>query len=170
MFWFDFFGYVAIIFSVISFLARTTFKMRVFGLFSSSFFAFSIYGYGGLNGAFVSLISFLIKALSLKFNEDSLKPIIFSSPIISLIFYFFFNEEGLIGILPATSLIFIITATLQKDILKMKYIYFGSAACWFVYAIIAGSIPAILFDVFNVVALSYSIYKIKQQRNIKDIF
>ena len=64
--------------------------------------------------------------------------------------------------LPAVSLIFIIFADLQEDLIKMKFIYYGSAFSWLIYAIILGSIPAILFDIVGITALTYSIYKLKQ--------
>lgn len=76
---------------------------------------------------------------------------------------YFINNEGMLGILPAISLIFIIFADIQKDILNMKYIYFGSAFSWLIYAIIINSIPAILYDVFGILTLIYSIYQIKKK-------
>lgn len=161
---YDIIGYVSIIFSIMAFVTKDKFQMRLQGGIATLLFGISIYSYGGINGAFVSIVSFLVKILSLKFDEDKLKFIKILSFPLSLIFFLVFNEEGVYGLLPALSLIFIVFADLQKDILKMKYIYFGSAICWLVYAIIINSVPAILFDVFGLTALTYSVYQIKTSR------
>jgi len=170
MIYFEIIGYLAIVFSVIARLSITKTNMRFYGAISAALFGVSIYSYGGINGAFVSIISVITKLLSLKFKENTLKPLKFSSPFIAFIFFFVFNEEGLVGILPAISLIFIIFADLQESPLRMKYIYFGSAICWFIYAIIIGSIPAILFDIIGISTLSYGIIKIKREDAVKQQF
>lgn len=72
-----------------------------------------------------------------------------------------FNQEGWYGLLLATSMIFIVLADLQPCVMRMKYYYYGSAFCWLGYGIAIGSMAAILYDVIGIMALSYSLYKIK---------
>lgn len=160
----DIIGYVAIVLSVLGFLSKSTNMMRFHGMTSTLLFGISIYFYNGINGLFVSLISFITKTLSIFIEEEKLDFIKFISPIIAFICFYFFNNEGMIGILPAISLIFIMIADIQKDILNMKLIYFGSAISWLFYGIALGSIPAILFDVFGIITLTYSVLKIKKER------
>jgi len=157
----DLIGYAAVIFSVISFLSMSTFKMRIYGSISVILFAISIYSYGGINGVFISIISLIYKLLLLKYNEEQLKYIHYLSFPLAIIFFYFFNEEGYIGILPAISLIFIMYADKQTSIVKMKYIYFGSAVSWLVYGVALGSIPAITYDIVGISALVYSTWKEK---------
>lgn len=162
---YDILGYFSIVFSIFAFLSLEKQKARLNGLISTSLFGISIYGYNGYNGLFVSIISAISKTLSFFISEEKLKFFKYSSPIIAFVFFFFFNEEGWIGIFPAISLIFIIFADLQTDILRMKQIYYGSAFSWLLYAIFLGSLPAILFDIFGIFTLTYTIYKIKTERN-----
>lgn len=166
MFVYDIIGYIAIIFHLLAFLANSKNSMRLNGMISSAFFSISIFFYNGINGFFVSIISFITKLLSFFIHEDKLNILKYSSPIIAFFFFYFINEEGIIGILPAVSLIFIIIADLQKDIIKMKYIYYGSVFCWLLYGIFLNSIPAVLFDLFGFFTLTYSIYKLKKEREL----
>lgn len=160
---FDLIGYAAIIFSVLAFLTNTKNNMRKYGIISTILFGISIYAYQGFNGLFVTIISLITKLLSIKFNEEKLFFLKLLSPFLAVCFYFLFNKEGLSGLLPALSMIFIIFADLQEDIIKMKIIYYGSAFCWLFYGIVLGSIPAILFDIFGILALTYSIFKLKNK-------
>ena len=155
--YFDILGYVAILFSVMAFLAQNKNKMRLHGMTSTVLFGVSIYYYNGINGLFVSSVSFLVKLLSIKFDESKLEILKIISPFIAFIFFIYFNDEGIIGILPAISLIFIIIADLQTDLLRMKQWYYGSAFCWLTYGILLGSIPAIIFDILGLGAITYSI-------------
>lgn len=158
----DLIGYISIIFSFLAFLSHKKNIMRFNGMIATLLFGISIYFYNGLNGLFVSFVSFCTKLLSIYFKEEKINFLKYLSFPISIIFYLYFNKEGLIGLLPALSLIFIIIADLQKDIIKMKFIYFGSAFCWLFYGILLNSIPAILFDIVGILTLSYSIYKLKK--------
>lgn len=138
--------------------------MRVYGLLSSLFFGISVYYYQGYNGAFVSAVGVAVKAMTLMNEKDAQILRTLSLPL-SLLFYFFFNQEGIYGLFPAMALIFMIFADTQKDVLRMKYIHYGTALCWFVYAISISSIPAILFEVVGVITLSYGVFRIKKDRS-----
>lgn len=139
--WFDVFGMFAVAFAFLAFFTKEKQMMRLYGIVSTAFFGVVIYFYGGINGLFVSMVSILIKLLSLSFEEMDIKFLQRLTPLIAVIFFFFFNSEGLIGILPAISLIFIAIADTQENIYKMKLWYFGSAFCWFFYAVILNSVP-----------------------------
>lgn len=165
----DLLGYIAIIISILGFISKDKFYMRFNGMVSTLLFGISIYFYNGVNGLFVSLISFFTKLLSLFIKEEKLEFIKILSPILAFIMFFYFNTEGIFGLLPALSLIFIMIADIQSDIIKMKQIYFGSAFCWLLYGIVLGSIPAILFDVFGIMTLIYSIRKIKKDRETTSV-
>lgn len=163
---FNLIGYSSIYFLVLSFISKERSKILKFGLLSTVLFGISISYYSGINGLFVSIISASVKILSLLYSCKKLN-IVFkiSAPIISLIFFLFFNNEGLFGILPAIALLFIIAADSQENILKMKFLYYGSICSWLIYGIVLNSIPAILYDVLGFIALTYSIYNILLNKN-----
>jgi len=165
----DLLGYIAIVFSVAAFLDTNINRMRIFGMISTFLFGISIYFYKGLNGLFVSFISFFTKLLGFYINENQTRIITYLSPIPAFILYFYFNEKGWVGALPALSLIFIIIADMQKDIVKMKMVYYGSATCWLTYGFMLGSLPAIIFDIFGIISITLGIYitlkKRKRKRN-----
>lgn len=48
-----------------------------------------------------------------------------------------------------------------KNVITMKYYYYGSAICWLSYGVAIESMAAILYDIIGIVALSYSLYQLK---------
>lgn len=160
---YDLIGYLAILLNLIGFLVHSSQKMRVFGILSTGTFGINIYFYNGLNGLFISSVSIFIKILSFFVNdENKLKKVRYFIPVLGFIFYYFFNKEGLVGLLPTLSLFFIILADIKDDPIEMKKIYYGSTICWLLYGIILGSIPAIIFDLVGIIALTISIKKLKK--------
>ena len=159
---FDTIGYLAIVFSVLAFISKEKQQMRVHGGISTLLFGTSIYFYQGFNGFFVTIVSLISKILSYYIDEKKLEKVKYLSFGVSIVFYLFFNTEGYSGIFPSLSLVFIVFADMQSDIMKMKYWYYGSAFSWLIYGIILNSLPAIIFDVIGILALTYSIYKIKK--------
>lgn len=166
---FDIIGYISILFSLLSFISNSKKYILIFGLFSTILFGISISYYSGFNGLFVSFISAITKVLSLKYDSEKLKVYKIFSVVIVLAFYILFNEEGVIGVFPLISLIFIIFADLQDNILKLKLFYYGSIFSWIIYGIALNSIPAILYDIFGLIVLTYSIYKIILNKDIKKL-
>lgn len=160
---YDILGYLSVFFSLLAFLSENKQKIRLYGIFSIILFGISIYGYQGYNGAFVAAVSFISKVLAYFIKEEKLSFLKYIAPVLSVIFFIIFNKEGFIGILPAVSLIFIIYGDIQKDVLKMKIIYYGSVFSWLFYAICLNSITAIIYDILGFLILSYSILKIKKQ-------
>jgi hypothetical protein len=142
--------------------------MRLFGGVSTLFFGANIFFYNGINGLFVCLISFISKLLTYFVKNRKIINIIkYSLPLLAFLFYFNFNNEGtFVALLPTISLVFIVLADTQKDILKMKLWYYGSAFCWLFYGIAINSIPAILFDVVGIIILTYSVFEIIKNRHI----
>lgn len=158
---FDTIWYLALFFSIFWFITTDRKKMLIFGLISTFLFWISIFSYWWINWLFVSIISMVIKILSLKLNKEQLKYLQYSSPFIA-IFLFLILPEWIEGIIPALSMFFITLADSQKDIIKMKYWYYWSNILWLLYWIILWSIPAILFDIFWFFAITYWIYKLKK--------
>lgn len=168
--YFDLIGYFSIFLAILSFIAKDTFKMRFHGMTSTLTFAISIIPYGGLNGFFVSILSATSKLLSLKYPEEKLFFLKILSPFLAVIFFLFFNKEGFFGILPAVSLIFVIFADLQKDILKMKQMYLFIAFIWIIYGLFLMAIPSIIYDIVAIIFLSISIFKITQEKKEKILY
>lgn len=161
----DLFGYASIVFTLFAFYSIKRKNMLWLGLISTLLFGISIYFYGGINGFFVSIFSVFLKIAGLYGNEKIAKKMKIISILIAFGFFAVFSNEGLVGILPAASLIFISMADMQRDIIKMKYIYFGSVFCWLTYGIVLGSLPAILFDIVGAIALISGIGKSKKEAN-----
>jgi len=161
---YDIIGHLATAFSFFSFLSVSTNRMRSLGMISAILFGLSIYSYGGINGVFVTLISVIVKIISIQTSHSK---VLLSVRVIgffmSILFYLSMSEGGIAGALPAASLIFIIMADTQSDIKKMKMWYYGSASCWLAYAISINSVPAIIYDVVGILTLTYSLLAIAKK-------
>ena len=153
-------GYVAVVFSTSAFLTHSKKKMRVLGSISLLLFMVSVFLNGGINAAFVSLLSLIIRVLSIFISEEKLKIFKYLAPILALVslpFLLSTSSEGWISALPAIALIVVIFADLQKDILAMKKIYTINLFIWLVYAIGLGSLSAFLYEFLGLLALLYAI-------------
>jgi len=160
---FDIIWYLAVVFSILAFITNSRKRMLIYWILSTFLFGISIFNYGWYDWLSISLISIIIKLLSLYVKDRYLIYIRLLLLFVAIVL-FFFLPEWIEGILPVMSLFFIIMADTQKDVLYMKYWYYGSNLLWLSYGIILFSIPAILFDVLGFMSITYWIYKIKVDR------
>ena len=147
------------------FITQSRTKMLVFWIIPTLLFGISIFWYWGIDGLTVSLISILVKLCSLFFWKEQLKYLKYSTFPLSL-FLFFLLPEGIEGLIPSLSTIFIILADSQTDLIKMKQLYYWSNLLWLSYWIILFSPSAILFDVIWFFSITYWIYKLKKKKQI----
>lgn len=162
----DILGYIAVIFSILWFITTNRQKMLIFWIIATLLLWISVYSYGWYNGLAVSIISIIIKILSLYIDWKYLKYIKYSSPFIAILL-FFLLPEWIEWIIPALSMFFIIIADSQKNVLYMKYWYYWSNLLRLSYWIILMCLPSILFDTLWFFAITYWIYKIKKNKRIK---
>jgi hypothetical protein len=157
-------GWISILFHLVAFSTHDTKKMLKYNLTSTTLLGISMIAYGGFTGAAMSFFSVFSKTFGLigigKKITDIQKAII--GMIFGLTYYYFFSGENWYAILPAFSLIFIVLADLQEDIIKMKMWYYGSAFLWITYAIMIKSPSAIMYDVIGISVLTYTIIKLKK--------
>ncbi len=160
---YDIIWYISVWFAIAGFLTKSRNRMLIYGIISTLLLWICVYFYWWYNWLSVSIISVVVKLLSLFVNKKYLKYIKYSTPFVAL-WLFFILPEWIEWIIPALSMFFIIVADSQKDVLKMKYWYYGSNLLWLSYGIILFSIPAILFDTFWFLSLTYGVYKIRKDR------
>lgn len=160
----DLIGYCAIVFGVLAFLNEERQKMLLLNALSTLAYGINVLFYEGLTGAILSFFSFTIILISLRKNERLNKNLTILAPVVGIL-TFVFLAEGWVGFFPALGIFFATWANLQKEILKMKYIFYGSATSWLIFGLLIGSIPAILLDVFGLIALTYGIRSIKKKNN-----
>jgi hypothetical protein len=159
-------GWISILFHIKAFYIDDRMKMLIYNIVSTLLIGLSMIPYGGYTGAAISLFSVASKIVGIQENfflSNIVKTII--GIFVGIIYFYFFSNENIRGLLPSASLFFIVMADLQKDILKMKLWYYGSAFCWILYAVIIMSPIAIVYDIIGVSVLTYSIYKIKKNRD-----
>ena len=162
------FGYFSIIPHLLAFISISTSKMLKLNIVSTLLLGFSMMAFEGHNGFLISFISVILKFTALLGICTNIKE--WHKTIIGLIFgasyFILFNNEGWFGILPSISMIFVVFADFQKNILTMKYYYYGSAFCWLIYGIFLQSNAAILYDLIGISALTFSLINIKKQTTI----
>lgn len=162
-------GYIAILINIYVFYTISYKRHMVASIFSSSLIGIVYYFNNGFTGVLVIIYSLLFKIFILFFNKHTsfLFYFKFFIPVSSfIIWYFLFRTPQ--EILPIIGITFmLISQTFSKNILKMKYIQYGSVFSFFTYSCFLGSFSLMLFDVVGFVFLTASIYKIKSQE-IKD--
>lgn len=157
----DICGYIAIFFTVLSFINKDRKQMLLFNIISTSLYAINVVYYNGLTGGVLSIISVIIMLISIFENKKLNKRLLILAPFLAII-SFIVIDEGYIGLFPMFGIFFSTTANLQNNTLNMKYIFLASATSWLIFGIIIGSTPAILLDIVGLIALFVGIYKIKK--------
>lgn len=160
-------GYGSLIAHLFAFSSRSTHTMLKLNILSTFLLGLSMIPFGGYNGASMSFVSVFSKISGLLGYgtqiKESHKGVV--GFMLGVGYFIFFNQEGWYGLLPALSMVFIVLADLQKNVITMKYYYYGSAICWLSYGVAIDSMAAILYDIIGIVALSYSLYQIKRTQN-----
>ena len=161
-------GWISVFFHIFAFASKDTKKMLWYNLISTTLLGISMIPFGGFAGTIMVIFSIFSKiiGLSQKFKINDYVKAIFGL-LLGIIYLIFFSKEGLVGMFPSLSLIFIVLADLQTNIIKMKLWYYGSAFCWLIYAISIMSIPAIAYDIIGIIVLTMTILKLqKEQKKI----
>ena len=153
---YDFLGYVSVILSMFAFLEKKdATKMLFWGMASAMFFSISLIGYGGFNGVVVAAFSIVIKGAVLYYKKAPVIYLKVISLLMSILYFVYFNNEGLFGIIPASTIIIVAFADTQDSLVKMKIWYIPSALLWLVYAIHLESPSAVIYDIVGLMALGY---------------
>jgi len=154
-------GYLAVFFHILQFLSISSRRMLFFGLLSAFLLSMHFMMLGTLNGVLACLISIVVKLVALNNKEALSRLIMRVSPFVSIL-YFSMVSENFYDVFPSIALFFIMIADLQKSILRMKLIYYGSAISWLMYGLCIQSIPAIMYDIFGIIFLTVGIIRIKK--------
>lgn len=157
-------GWLSVALHIVAFAANTPRKMLGYNLASTSLLGASMIPFGGYAGAAMCVFSIISKTAGIsgkiQINEAAKALLAIT---VGIAYLTLFSEEGIIGMFPSISLIFIVMADLQTDIIKMKMWYYGSAFCWLAYAISLMSIPAIAYDIIGILILTTAILKLKKE-------
>lgn len=120
---------------------------------------------GGITGAIINCISCIRNILCYKEKLKNKEKIILT--VVSVALSLYFNNLGIIGILP---LISTVTYTLLmdiKDVIKFKKLIIFTMIMWLIYDVYIKSYSSAIFDFMNIVTNIFSIYKIKYCKNIE---
>lgn len=149
-------GYLSVAFHIAQFLAQDTRRMLIFGLFSTIFLGVHFLIGGTLLGFYAVILSLIVKITALLDYTKLSRVILILTPVMSFGYYLFLadSEETF---LPALAMVFIAIADFQKNIIRMKFWYYGSALSWLSYGLYISSIPAILYDILGIVFLTAGI-------------
>jgi Bacterial inner membrane protein len=151
-------GIIGFAFSIIAFLQKRDNHMRNYLGVSSTIVSISYYLTGAYAGAFIILISAIRNFVSARQNTQKLFPVFIIANILVGIYSYkdFYDIFPVLGVLASTISVF-----------RLKDIHFRigmliACALWLVYNIITFSIGPMMMEAFNIVALSYAIYRIKK--------
>ena len=151
---------IASIFMVYSGIIKNKKKILYIQSIQIGLFVLSNLVLGGIPGAIINFVSFIRNILCYE-NKLELKEKILIT-IISIVFVLYFNNLGLIGLLPLVSMIIYIWFMTIKDVIKFKILIMITIVLWCIYDFSIGSYTSFIFDVFTIITNTISIIKIKK--------
>lgn len=120
---------------------------------------------GGITGAINNAITCIRNILCYK-NKLGLKEKILII-ILASILTIFFNNIGIIGLLPLIALILYTSFMNIQDIIKFKILLIINSAIWLIYDIYVNLYTSAIFDLATIIANIISIIQIKTKKQIE---
>ena len=114
----------------------------------------------GISGAIINAISFVRNILCYK-NKLGLKEKIIIT-LLSIVLTLYFNNLGLVGLLPLIASVSYIWFMTINDVVKFKILMIFTIVLWCIYDIMIKSYTSCVFDIFTILVTFISILKIKK--------
>lgn len=117
---------------------------------------------GGITGAIINSISCVRNIICYKDRLGKKEKIILVA--ISTALSLYFNNLGIIGLLPLVSTISYTLLMDMKDVIKFKILIIFTLILWFIYDIFIMSYSSAAFDFLNILTNVIAIYQIKNNK------
>ena len=120
---------------------------------------------GGITGAIINAVSCIRNIICYKDKLGTKEKIILI--ILSTSLSFYFNNLGIIGLLPLVSTISYTLLMDMKDVIKFKKLIIFTLVMWLIYDIYIISYSSAAFDLLNIITNAIAIYQINKVKNMK---
>ena len=115
---------------------------------------------GGITGAIINAVSCIRNIICYKDKLGTKEKIILI--ILSTSLSFYFNNLGIIGLLPLVSTISYTLLMDMKDVIKFKKLIIFTLVMWLIYDIYIISYSSAAFDLLNIITNVIAIYEMKK--------
>jgi len=149
------FGFIALIFLIISFQKNDKNKLLKYQIFSSLFFAIQYLCLNAITGCLMNLMTLVRNVIYKRFNNNT--PVLYLlSVIVAMVVLSMFSYNGIISILPTVAVILYSIALWQKNLTITRCTEVISCSLFIIYNIkvlaITGLISTIIEMFFAIVA------------------
>ena len=117
---------------------------------------------GGITGAIINAISYVRNILCYKEKLNNTSKIILI--VLATILSLYFNNLGIIGLLPLISSITYILLMNIKNVIKFKYLIIFTMLLWFFYDLYIKSYTSACFDAMCIITNMCSIIQMNKQK------
>ena len=153
---------VASVIMVISGIVKEKKKVLFYQSVEVGFAVISYLFLGAISGAVINVINLIRNYLCYKDKLNVVLKIILT--ILSIVLVLYFNNEGLIGLLPLVCIIVYLWLITIKDIIKFKIMIISLMILWTIYDFVVKNYVAGVFDILTILANIISIISIKKSR------
>ena len=121
---------------------------------------------GGITGAIINAVSCVRNIICYKDKLGTKEKIILV--IISTTLSLYFNNLGIIGLLPLISTVSYTLLMDMKDVIKFKILLIFTLVLWLIYDLYIKSYSSALFDFMNIITNLFSIYQLTKIKEVKE--
>lgn len=118
---------------------------------------------GGITGAIINIISCIRNILCYKEKLGLKEKILIT--IVSVLLSIYFNDMGVIGLLPVLATTLYIWLMSTKNIIHLKMLLIVTSSIWLVYDLFINLYVSVIFEFTNIVVNFISIIQIKRKKN-----
>ena len=121
---------------------------------------------GGITGAIINAVSCVRNIICYKDKLGTKEKIILV--VISTTLSLYFNNLGIIGLLPLISTVSYTLLMDMKDVIKFKILLIFTLVLWLIYDLYIKSYSSALFDFMNIITNLFSIYQLTKIKEVKE--
>lgn len=118
---------------------------------------------GGITGAIINIISCIRNILCYKEKLGLKEKILIT--IVSVLLSIYFNDMGVIGLLPVLATTLYIWLMNTKNVIHLKMLLMVTSSIWLVYDLFINLYVSVIFEFTNIIVNFISIIQIKRKKN-----
>lgn len=165
----DLLGYIAILFSILSFQQKTQTRIAIFQGSSNLFWTTHMFLLAAFAGGLLNLVGLLRGILfSLREKHEWARKkwihILLLALIAGVTAFAWISGDGPKALLPALAMAVTTFSLSLKDPSKVRLWTTLSSPFWIVYSVLAGSIPSVVAEIFNLTSIAIGMLRLDRKK------
>ena len=168
-FFIDLLGYIAILFSIVSFQQKTQRKIAILQGTSNLFWMTHMFLLSAVAGGLLNLVGLLRGILfSLRETHEWARRkwvhVLLLTLIAGVTVFSWISGDGPKALLPALAMAITTFSLSLENPARVRLLSIFSSPCWIVYSVLAGSIPSVVAEILNLTSIAVGMLRLDRKK------